>query len=79
MANIKKYILNCIKSLDPTIFICTTLLSLISIVNALVDRKARDLSELMVAMRAKRTDAVRGECRISRILLIFVSESLYNR
>ena len=32
MASIKKYILNCIKALDPTLFICTTLLSLISLV-----------------------------------------------
>ena len=32
MANIKKYILNCIKSLDPTLFICTTLLSLTSLI-----------------------------------------------
>lgn len=32
MANIRKYIINCIKSLDPTLFICTTLLSLISLV-----------------------------------------------
>lgn len=32
MQNIKKYLLSCIKSLDPILFICTTLLSLISIV-----------------------------------------------